>query len=315
MASDPVLVVGEALIDVVERAGSPTVEHVGGSPANVALGLGRLGLPTRLRTALAHDPRGEHIAAHLVSSGVQIDPESWCLSATSTAVARIGHGGAATYLFDIDWRLDDAIRLGTARVVHVGSVGCFLQPGARQLISWLETLPPAVRVSFDPNIRPALLGERSEIVAAVERIARVADMVKLSDEDARWLYPGVGPGDVLDRMIALGARVACVTHGGEGAVIASAEARTTIKPQVVRTKDTIGAGDTFQAVLVAALAERTLTTELDALREIGERASVAASITVGRAGADLPTRAELCDAMVRHKVNDSWRTRSSSYLC
>lgn len=309
------LVVGEALIDVVERAGSTAVEHVGGSPANVALGLGRLGLPTRLRTALAHDPRGERIAAHLASSGVQIDPASWRLSTTSTAAARIGHDGAATYLFDIDWRLDDAIRLGSARVVHVGSVGCFLQPGAGQLIAWLETLPPAVRVSFDPNIRPALLGERSEIVAAAERIVRVADTVKLSDEDAGWLYPGFGLDDVLDRLIALGARVACVTRGGEGAVIASAEARTTIEPQVVRTRDTIGAGDTFQAVLVAALAERTLTTDLDALREIGERASVAASITVGRAGADLPTRAELCNVMARHKIDDSWRARSSTYLC
>ncbi|WP_417374423.1 PfkB family carbohydrate kinase, partial [Glutamicibacter protophormiae] len=143
-----VLVIGEALIDIVRRVAGPADEHVGGSPANVALGLGRLGVPVRLRTALGADARGERIAQHLVSSGVDVDPASWRLNRTSTATAQLAGNGAAVYAFDIDWRLDEPVELGDARVVHVGSIGCYMEPGASQVLHFIRSLPESVHLTF-----------------------------------------------------------------------------------------------------------------------------------------------------------------------
>lgn len=310
-----VLVVGEALIDIIDRFGFPPAEHVGGSPANVALGLGRLDIPVRLLTALGRDQRGARIASHLESSGVEIDPASWTLPRTSTATAHIEQDGGATYHFDIEWQLEDTIQLNAGQSVHVGSIGCFMQPGAGRLIAWLEALPPTTRISFDPNIRTALIDGRRESVATTERISQLADTVKLSDEDAAWLYPGWTIDHVLDHLLSLGTRLAAITLGGDGAVLASAESRAAIPPCTVRVKDTIGAGDTFMAVLVAALAAGELDTDLESLEQVGERASVAAAITVGRVGANLPTHSELSKVIAQQRIERAWQTGTNTYLC
>lgn len=299
--TDPVLVIGEALIDIVEAAGAAPEEHVGGSPANVALGLGRLGIPVRLRTALARDERGERIAAHLRASGVDIDPASFALDRTATALARLGPEGNASYEFDIDWRLAGPVALGDARVLHVGSIGCYIEPGASAVRDAVRDavrgLAERARVSFDPNIRPALVGDRERAVAVTEDLVGVCDLVKLSDEDAAWLYPGSGADEVIDRFLALGARIVAITRGAEGAVLASRDAHVTVAPRPVHAQDTVGAGDTFMAALVAALAAGELGGDAASLRRAGETAAVAASLTVSRRGADLPTRAELGAAL------------------
>jgi fructokinase len=293
-ASPSVLVIGEALIDIVSRAGHPDAEHVGGSPANVALGLGRLGVPVRLHTALAHDPRGERIAAHLAASGVAIDPASWSLQRTSSAIARIGQDGAANYDFDIDWSLPTPPALTGAQVVHVGSIAAFLEPGATVLEEFLTSIGGSARVTFDPNIRPALVGDRDAARERVQRIAGFCDVVKLSDEDAAWLYPGETIDDVLDQLLSFGPQLTAVSLGGHGATLASATHRVTVPAPTVDVVDTVGAGDTFTAALIDAL----LTTSTDThderyLRELGNHAASAAAITVQRAGANLPTRTEL----------------------
>ncbi|MGE3194813.1 MAG: PfkB family carbohydrate kinase [Microbacteriaceae bacterium] len=292
----PVLVIGEALIDIVERSGEEPLEHVGGSPANVALGLGRLGIPVRLRTALARDSRGERIAAHLAASGVALDEASFALDRTSTAIARIDESGDAAYEFDISWRLDEPVTLGETDVIHVGSIGCFIEPGATSIIGIFGARGANTRITFDPNIRPALVGSHESALARTEQLAGESDVVKLSDEDAAWLYPGAGVDWVLDRLLALGARVAAVTLGGEGAILASSGARVRIEPRRIEPRDTLGAGDTFMASLVASVATGMLGDDAPSLLAAGETAALAAAITVSRAGADLPTAAELAAA-------------------
>ena len=287
------LVVGEALIDVVERASGPRDEHVGGSPANVALGLARLGIPTRLRTAIGRDGWDERIERHLAASGVDVDVESRSLETTSSATASISESGSATYDFSIDWVLEEPIELRDAGIVHVGSIACFIEPGASELLRWIQALPMSITLTFDPNIRPALVGERTRAVAITELLASRADVVKLSDEDAAWLYPELALDDVLDRLLSRGARVTAVTKGREGASIGSAEARVDVNSRRVHVADTIGAGDTFMAVLVAQLAEGRLSSRPSSLARAGELAALAASMTVSRVGAALPDRAEL----------------------
>jgi fructokinase len=291
--TDRVLVIGEALIDVVEREGRVPEEHVGGSPANVALGLGRLGLPVRLRTALARDERGIRIADHLAASGVDVDPDSFVLDRTSSAVARISRAGDAQYEFDIEWRIGAPLDLGDARVVHVGSIGCFIEPGATSVREALGAWGDRARVTFDPNIRPSLIGDRDAAVRITEELASSSDLVKLSDEDAAWLYPGASIDDIIERFLSRGTRVVAVTLGGDGAIIASATARVRVGHPVAHVEDTVGAGDTFMAAMTAAVAEARLDSTADALTAAGERAVAAAAITVSRAGADLPTRAEV----------------------
>lgn len=293
-----VLVAGEALIDVVERPGRLAREYVGGSPANVALGLGRWAIPVRLRTALAHDARGEAIRNHLEASGVVLDDESFVLDRTSTAIARISAGGDSRYEFDIDWRIDPQIEIGAAAVVHVGSIGCFLEPGASEVRRLVRTVAGTARVTFDPNIRPALLGHRAAVVDVAEEIAAVAELVKLSDEDAAWLYPGASVDEVMDRLLSLGARIVVVTRGTAGAALASRDARAQVAARRVDMRDTIGAGDAFMAALIASLATGRLATDAASLRAAGETAAVAASITVGRVGADLPTKAEVDEVLI-----------------
>lgn len=291
--AEQVLVIGESLIDIVTREGAAAVESVGGSPANVALGLGRLGLPVRLRTALGDDVRGTRIAAHLAASGVEVDPESFAIERTSTATARISPRGDARYDFDIDWRLPRPIDLGRARIVHVGSIGCFIEPGATSVRDAVSGWADRALLTFDPNIRPTLTGGRDAALAVVDQLAALSDVVKLSDEDAAWLFPGASTDEVLDRFLSLGARIAAVTLGGEGAVLASASARVALSPRRVRVHDTVGAGDTFMASLVADLARGRLGSDSAALTASGERAVAAAAITVGRVGADLPTSSDV----------------------
>lgn len=291
--SDPVLVVGEALIDIVHTAGAAPREYVGGSPANVALGLGRLGVPVRFRTAIGRDARGERIAEHLAASGVAVDAQSFRLASTSTAVAHISAQGDARYDFDLQWSLDDAMELGAARIVHVGSLGCYLEPGASGLLAKIQGWAGRARLTFDPNIRPSLVGGRGAARERTEEIATLCEVVKLSDEDAAWLYPDSGIAEVVSRFLELGVHVVAVTCGGRGAMVASSEGLVEVPAIPVREVDTVGAGDTFMAAMVASLAMGELGADKASLLAVGRRATASAAITVGRRGADLPTRAEL----------------------
>ena len=216
-------------------------------------------MPVRLYTALGHDARGERIAAHLTASGVRIDPSSWSLPRTSTASAHIGPDGSAEYDFDLDWRLPAPPVLAGEQVVHVGSVAAFLEPGATTLEEFLTHVSHHVQVTFDPNIRPALVGDHAAAVDRVERVARMASVVKLSDEDAEWLYPGEPIDRILDRFLGLGADTVAITLGAAGAALASQAARTRLPAPAVQVADTVGAGDTFMAALIDAIRTQPAT--------------------------------------------------------
>ncbi|MEV8370476.1 carbohydrate kinase [Microbacterium sp. NPDC064584] len=299
-SNNGILVIGEALIDIVVTAdGSEPVEHVGGSPANVALALGRLGDRVSVLTAIADDDRGRRIADHLRASGVAMHPSSWSLDRTSTALARITADGSARYEFDVTWSLP-SVPVVRDDIVHVGSIAAFVQPGADSVLTALQNTPEPTVISFDPNIRPALVGDRAAALAQVDAITALADIVKLSDEDAEWLYPGWGAEAVVDRLLETGARVVAVTMGGDGALIGSAHGKVTVPAPHVKVRDTVGAGDTFSAGLIDAVLHQPdllQTPDADALTSLGRHAAAAAAITVQRPGADPPTREELDRAL------------------
>ena len=294
------LVMGEALIDIVRRPGAAPVNHAGGSPMNVAYGLGRLGVPTTLVTQIGADPFGRIIADHLASAGVDLLPGSVTATATSSATATLDAAGAATYDFDLRWELPRLPLPTPCTLIHTGSIAATLEPGARAVHSAFTTAPAGTLLSYDPNVRPGIMGSRSDVVRAVEELAAVAHVVKMSDEDAAWLYPGRSLDRIAREYTAAGVALFAITRGGDGALLRAGGVTTELAAHPVTVVDTIGAGDSFMsgllyAILVGDATEAILQDALSAadLAGLGRTALASAAITVSRAGATPPTVAEL----------------------
>lgn len=289
------LVVGESLVDVVHDAlpGGTPAEYAGGSAANVAVALARLGRDVAFATAYADDARGRLIDQRLSHAGVALAGDPHVIERTSSATATIGADGSATYEFDLDWRLGPLAPAPAPVALHVCSFAVVLEPGAAAVHKLLATAAAGTWVSYDVNVRAAVTGTGPAVVAAVERVAARADLVKASDEDLAALYPGLTLEEAAGRLRSLGPAAVVVTRGADGATWFGDD--TVSVPGVATTVvDTIGAGDTFSAAL------------LDALWETGPRgadpaaalthAARAAAVTVGRPGADPPYRDELGEA-------------------
>lgn len=291
----PVLVAGEALIDVIHD-GNDFKEHPGGSPANVAVGLARLGTKTAFLTALGRDERGAMIDSRLEDAGVELLPESWTLQATSSVQATIGPDGSAEYVFDVDWRLPEVVRLPEIRHLHVGSISAFINPGADQIEELIHGLHENQTVSFDPNVRADLVGDPAAARARFQRLTRRANVVKLSDEDAAFLYPAATPEEVVHAIANHGAVVA-LTKGAAGSLLAAGQFMVEIGAIRVPVADTVGAGDSYMAALLHHLLELNRPglrpSSSEDLVAAGSFAARAAAITVSRIGAEPPTAREL----------------------
>jgi fructokinase len=287
------LVVGEALVDVVVAGDGSTVEHAGGSPANVAVALSRLGHRTTLATQLGDDAYGNLIAGHLAASGVEL---SVCgAERTSSARAWVDGAGVATYEFDFAWDPVFTPVQSPPVVVHTGSVGAVHE----SVVELVEGLRPTSTVSYDVNARPALMGAPADVARIVERLVVLADVVKASDEDLAWLYP-LPTNQAARDLLGLGPAAVVVTRGAAGASIYLPERRIDVAAPGVRVADTIGAGDTFSAGIIHGMwahdllgaSRRTALAGADWER-IGTFAAWLAAQTTARPGANPPWAEEL----------------------
>lgn len=300
------LVVGEALVDVVLRPGAEPAEHPGGSPANVAIGLGRLGRRVDLLTWLADDAHGDLVRAHLAGSDVHVRTGDRAPDRTPVARAHLDADGAATYEFDLTWDLPGRWDEGADAplVVHTGSIATVIEPGGEAVARLLADRRATSTLTYDPNLRPALMGSPEETLPVVERLVALADVVKVSDEDLAWLHPGVAPVEIAQDWLRRGPSLVVVTLGGEGALALTAggdEVMVTAPP--VEVADTVGAGDSFMAALVDGLwgadllgadaRERLRAIDRPTVERVLVRCAVVAAITVSRAGANPPTSADL----------------------
>lgn len=292
-AARTVLVIGEALTDIIDRGG--VVREVpGGSPANVALGLARLDAPTQLLTALGDDARGRAIEERLETAGVSVLSESWSLESTSTAEATLKPDGSAEYTFRIRWQLPDDVTTLAVSHLHVGSIATFLAPGADRVAAVVEAREPGTTVSYDPNIRPDLVGDRDAARSRFEQLCRSCDVVKLSDEDAGFLYPGRTPEEVAET-IGRVVPIVVVTLGAAGSVLRHGGVAIRVPATATTVADTVGAGDSYMAALLWSLLREPAwpVVEGAAVLRAAQNASRAAAITVSRVGAEPPTTAEL----------------------
>jgi fructokinase len=300
------VVVGEALVDLVgQRGGRTLAVHPGGSPANVALGLGRLGVPVTLMTRLGRDSFGEMVRQHLEASGVRVEGGPAEGTDTSLAIAMLA-AGVASYDFRITWDVGDfPPRPVEARCLHTGSLATALVPGRDRVIDLVqrEHERRRVTISYDPNARPALLGEPERARPDIERLVTLSDVVKVSDEDLAWLYPGRNDEEIAREWLESGPALVVVTRGGAGVYALSANVELRRGAVPIDLVDTVGAGDSFTSGLLDGLqradllgaARRDALAAIDhaTLASVTEEAAMIAAITCSRPGADPPTRAEL----------------------
>jgi fructokinase len=306
-----VIVVGEALVDLAADEDDPTrfTAHPGGSPANVAVTLARLGTPVRFVGRLARDGFGRLLRDHLSANGVDV---SLCVEAAEPAglaVVTMDAVGRTEYAFHVtgaaDWQWNTAELphgLGADTLaIHTGSLALALPPGGPAIAVWLAEQRRARRViSIDPNVRPAVLGDPRAYRPRLESWVARSDIVKASVEDLAWIYPGEDPDGVALRWSARGPALVVITHGADG-VDAVVEGHIVRRPACPATvADTVGAGDAVSGALLDWLARRDRLSR-SALAAITpsevaaalDFAAEVASVTVSRPGADPPRRDEL----------------------
>lgn len=313
-----VLTVGEALVDiVVPHGGGEQSEHVGGSPANVAIGVSALGHDSRLTAYLGVDERGTRVREHVERYGVHLTAGSQSAPHTSTATAHLDADAVATYDFDLRWEVGPQDLDGVGHL-HTGSIAATLEPGGSEVVALIERARAGATISYDPNARPTIMGAPEDARQRIEECIGRSDVVKASLEDVQWLYggPSGDPEDedaeavevveVVHAWGQLGPQLVVVTRGGDGAVVHLSRDDTTLElPSLtVEVVDTVGAGDSFMSGLLSGLLDagllgspeardRLARAELEDIAPALERAVACAGWTVARAGAAAPTRADL----------------------
>jgi fructokinase len=301
-----IVVGGEALVDLVDDHGllSPVP---GGGPFNTAIALGRLGIPVAYLGTLSRDEYGSLLARLLTEAGVDMSLVRWSDAPTPLAVVHRQDDGENAYTFyltgtsftDLPPEAVPALP-EHAWAIHVGTLALAVDPPAAAYEALLDREARRRTIVLDPNVRPAVFGDQVLYRARFERLARLADVVKLSEHDAAWIYPELERADILERVLGLGPRLVAITMGTVGAVAASREGQARVPAVPSTVVDTVGAGDSFGAALLAALVERDAlepgaTRSLDdsLLEEAVAYAVTAAAITCTRRGAVPPSRAEI----------------------
>ena len=301
MSAQRALVIGEALIDIVERDGQIIGEHVGGSPLNVAIGLARLGRAVDFLTHIGDDARGHRITEYVKASGAELVSGSVTADRTPTALATLDESGSAQYVFDIDWQLSGTPEVAPPLVAHTGSIAAVLEPGCRATAALLDAYHVSATITFDPNVRPALITEDEQARTRIDRFVERCDVVKASDEDLHWIDPNRTLEQVAQTWLGLGPAIVAVTMGERGAFAMSAAGIARVQARPAEVVDTLGAGDAFMTGLIDALwlldllgADRRAALHsvgVDALTGVLQTAALSSALTVARAGADLPDRA------------------------
>lgn len=300
------LIVGECVADIVRLPDEATRVHPGGSPANVAYGLARLGHRAVLLTQLGPDGNGRLIREHLASGGVDVRTDGSTAPTPSAAVTLDG-AGQASYTFDVSWTLAPVAVEPAPVHVHTGSIGAVAEPGSTTVLDIVRAARATATVSYDPNVRPALMGDHAAAVSRVEECVGLSDLVKASDEDLEWLYPGEEPERVAARWLERGPAVVLVTRGGAGALAVLPGGRITVGAPPVDVVDTVGAGDAFMSGTLHALAahgllgpggrDRLHAVDRDVVTDVLRHAVASAAVTVSRAGANPPGADELREAL------------------
>ncbi len=294
-------VCGEVLIDIL-----PTGHVVGGGPANTAKALARLGYEVDFIDGISTDAYGVSARKELSRDGVGLALSLTSDKPTCTATVTLDSKGSASYEFLIDgtatfdfnssW-LPDPERLKPS-VLHIGTLVTIIEPGASVLFDWAVKVGEFAPIVFDPNIRPSVMADRAKYAAAVEKWVSISSVVKVSDDDIKWLYPTDSLDVVAHRWIDAGVSAVVVTRGEKGLIGFTAGGMEEVDGVKVDVVDTVGAGDTVGAIVVEGIIAHSVHgLQGQVLNALLHKAAIAAGITCSRAGAQPPRAHELVEAM------------------
>lgn len=297
------LLIGEAVYDVTVAPDGTRRAQPGGSAANQAVGLARLGHRVLLGTCWGDDAPGRSLAEHLADSAVELAADPVTLARTPSAVARIDASGHPSYELDVDWRLGPLALPPTAPgVIGAGSFAAVLDAGAGggQILAQMRRLRGRSLRFYDVNVRAVVTGVGADVRAATADLLAEADLVKASDEDLDLLWPGVPYATVIERWWDLGVGAVLLSRGAAGVSWVTRRGRVDVAAPRVDVVDTVGAGDSLSSAVLHGLLARGVSSAraLGALadeqvREVLEVGVRAAGITVSRPGANPPRLDEL----------------------
>lgn len=309
-------IIGEALVDLVDSGDLETfTAHPGGSPLNVAVGLARLDHDVSMMARLSTDTFGRVLRRHAERNRLDLSAAPVAAEPTTLAVVSLDREGHASYDFYLDatadwqWTPEELSRLPEqTTVLHTGSLASWTEPGGELIAALVRRLRAGgdIVLSYDPNVRPRLLGRPERGQALVERSVAAAHVVKASDEDLSWLYPDKWPASVAADWLGLGAALVVITQGAQGATGYTKNTRPVQRAApTITLVDTVGAGDAFTSGLLSALDDGHI--DVAALADLGEsqladildHAILVSALTCERAGANPPTRAEVAAARSR----------------
>lgn len=300
-----IVVAGESLVDLVVRTDGTVTATPGGGPYNVARALGRLGTEVAFLGRISTDPFGRMLQDGLAADGVDAALVTGTDDPTMLAIAEIDADGIAAYRFYTHGTAAAGLTAGdlpdglpsVATALHVGSLGLVLEPMAATIERLVLEASASLLVVADPNCRPAAIDDPAAYRARLERVLGRVDVVKVSTEDLAWLEPGRDPVEAARRLLRGGAAVALLTDGPNPVRVVTRDDVVALDVPDVPVVDTIGAGDAFGAGFLAAWTRlghgRTELADADAVHEATRFAIDIGARTVGRAGADPPTRDEL----------------------
>ena len=312
-----IVVIGEALIDLISKESGSYQAVVGGANANVALALAVRGEKQAFLGRVSSDGFGQQIRNHLSSHGVNLDYSIAAKEQTTLAVATIDQAGVASYSFyiketaDWGWTKDELPTLEKLKQLGVNAIqyGCLtmaIGPGNKVIEKWLSEIYESnlITLSHDLNIRPALGLERAVERARVENLNQISHIIKASDADIEWLYD-LPAGSNLDQIASEWSvgKLVIITRGDDGVSLFTDGKRTDVPGFSIQLSDTVGAGDTFIATFLAelnaaaALGENSFQKigmlENEKLVEFARAANAAAAIVCERTGCQPPKKAEI----------------------
>jgi fructokinase len=308
---------GDALIDFLPVSSADgrdaLVPVVGGSSLNIAVGMARLGAPAGFVGGISTDLFGRMIAEHASASKVDLRYATRGDHQTTLAFVRTVDGEPQYGFYDAatesrNWVYrHSAIPFADIQAIHVGSTTLTYDLGAAQALAMVEDARDTVTISFDPNCRPNLVGDKNRYLGHMHAFAAKADIVRMSDVDFEFLYGGNDHVGGASSLMAAGASLVVVTRGAKGARAWHKRAGAVeVQAPTVKLVDMIGAGDSFQAALLFALRAigrigRAPLAQItsDELSRVLLFAAECAAFTCGRAGADPPSASDVSAALAR----------------
>ena len=292
--------VGEVLIDLIPAsAGAERIPVVGGGPANTAKALARLGFDSYFIDGISDDEYGNMCRKELLADGVNLSHAPTIKKPTALAIVSLNEAGSASYEFKLDetatfdfnnsWLPDPS---NPPAVLHVGTLGTIVEPGASVLFEWAQNVDAPI--VYDPNIRSSVISDREKYLSSVVKWSALSAVVKMSDDDAKWLFPDKSLADIAKTFLAMGVQLVVITLGADGMSGYTNRGQVRVPGIKVSVVDTVGAGDTVGAILVEAICAFGINNlQGEQLESTLKRAAQAAAITCSRAGAKPPLKAEL----------------------